>query len=107
METTITYRPLEEWSDDELLTLEDQLWEGWIVDEIDFDDMRTEDPSDGFGAAPNYGTWLEFFITEVDRILTDAGYPKIPAKQTWPAGPSRSWTRSASHLRALEGGASA
>jgi hypothetical protein len=107
METTITYLPLEEWSYDELITLEDQLWRGWNVDEIDFVDMRIGDPSDGFGAAPNYGTWLEHFITEVDRVLTNAGYPKVPAKQTVPRVPRRGWTRSVNRLRALEGGASA
>jgi hypothetical protein len=52
MKTAITYRPLEEWSHDELIMLEDQLWSGWIVDDIDFEAIRTGDPSDRFEASP-------------------------------------------------------
>ncbi len=102
METTITYRPLEEWSFDELITLEDQLWGGWNVDEIDFDDMRTGDPCDGFGAAPDYGDWLEYHLTALDRILTEAGFRKIPLTKadTYPARP-RGWQRSTQRLRVI------
>jgi len=107
METAITYRPLAEWAHDELITLEDALWGVWVIDEIDFDAMRKGDPSDGFGAAPNYGTWLEHFITEVDRGLTDAGYPKVPAVPLTPTVPCRTWRRSVNRLQVLEGGESA
>jgi hypothetical protein len=44
MKTAITYRPLEKWPHDELIMLEDQLWGGWIVDEIDFEAIRTRRP---------------------------------------------------------------
>lgn len=108
METTITYRPLEEWPYDELITLEDQLWRGWNVDEIDFDDMRAGDPSDGFGAAPNYGDWLKYHMTAIDRILTEAGFRRIAltAAETYPARP-RGWRRSTQRLGVVGGEASA
>lgn len=104
METSITYRPLEEWSHDELLTLEGQLWSYWNVDTIDFGGIRTGDPSDGFGAAPNYGDWLEDHLTTIDRILTEAGFRKIPLTQseTYPA-PPRGWRRSTQRLRVIGG----
>jgi hypothetical protein len=107
METAITYRPLAEWAHDELIHLEEELWGGWTVDEIDFDAMRQGEGSDGFGAAPNYATWLEHFITEVDRLLTDAGYPKVPAVRLSPTLPGRSWRRSLIRVQVLEGGGSA
>jgi hypothetical protein len=77
MKTAITHRPLEEWSHDELIMLEDQLWGGWIVDEIDFDAIRTRRLHRRVRSVTDYGTWLEHFVTEVDRVLTAAGYPKI------------------------------
>ena len=103
METTITYRPLEEWSHDDLIALEEQLWRGCRVDAIDFDDMRAGDADDGFGASPDYGDWLEYHMTAIDRILTEAGFRKIAltAAETYPARRPRGWRRSTQRLTVI------
>ena len=97
METTITYRPLEEWSHDELIHLEDELRSSWNVVEIDYDDLRRGDEEDGYGAAPDYGDWLEYHLTTLDRILTEAEYRKIPWSATKLAY-GKGWRRSTQRL---------
>lgn len=73
-----------------------------------YDDLRHGDEEDGYGAAPDYGDWLEYHLTTLDRILTEAGYRKIPltAAETHPARP-RGWRRSTQRLGVVGGEASA
>ena len=101
METTITYRPLEEWSHGELIHLENELRSSWSVAEIDFDDLRRGDEEDGYGAAPDYGDWLEYHKTTIDRILTEAGFRKIPLSGTMPYA-RKGWRRGISMIGVLE-----
>lgn len=66
---TTTYRPLEEWTLEELVHFEETILDGAGSAQISRD-----------SGVPNVGDWIEYHAQTIDRLLNDAGIRMVVSK---------------------------